>query len=50
MQQQTVERVRRAVEELPVDYREVIVLRELEVISYKEIAAATQSSLPADAT
>ena len=30
--------MRRAVEELPVDYREVIVLRELEGFSYKEIA------------
>jgi len=39
MQRQTVERVRRAVDELPVDYREVIVLRELEGMSYKEIAA-----------
>jgi RNA polymerase sigma factor (sigma-70 family) len=32
------ERVRRAVEQLPVDFREVIVLRELEGLSYKEIA------------
>jgi RNA polymerase sigma-70 factor, ECF subfamily len=39
IQQQVVEKVRRAVEELPVDYREVIVLRELEGMSYKEIAA-----------
>ena len=39
MQQQTVEKVRRAVEELPADFREVIVLRELEGLSYKEIAA-----------
>jgi RNA polymerase sigma factor (sigma-70 family) len=31
--------VRRAVEELPVDLREVVVLRELEGMSYKEIAA-----------
>ena len=31
-------RVRRAVEQLPVDFREVIVLRELEGLSYKEIA------------
>ena len=31
--------VRRAVEELPADYREVVVLRELEGLSYKEIAA-----------
>jgi RNA polymerase sigma-70 factor (ECF subfamily) len=39
MQRQTVERVRRAVEQLPVDFREVIVLRELEGLSYREIAA-----------
>jgi len=38
IQQQTIETVRRAVEELPVDFREVIVLRELEGFSYKEIA------------
>ena len=39
MQQQAVEKVQRAVEELPADFREVIVLRELEGLSYKEIAA-----------
>jgi RNA polymerase sigma factor (sigma-70 family) len=39
LQQQTVARVQRAVESLPVDFREVIVLRELEGLSYKEIAA-----------
>jgi RNA polymerase sigma factor (sigma-70 family) len=39
MQQQDVDRVRTAVEQLPVDFREVIVLRELEGLSYKEIAA-----------
>jgi RNA polymerase sigma-70 factor (ECF subfamily) len=38
IQQQTVEAVRRAVEELPADFRDVIVLRELEGLSYKEIA------------
>ena len=32
------ERVHRAVEQLPADFREVIVLRELEGLSYKEIA------------
>jgi RNA polymerase sigma-70 factor, ECF subfamily len=32
------ESVRRAVEELPLEYREVIVLRELEEMSYKEVA------------
>jgi RNA polymerase sigma-70 factor (ECF subfamily) len=39
MQQQTVEQVRRAIEALPTDFREVLVLRELEGLSYKEIAA-----------
>jgi RNA polymerase sigma-70 factor (ECF subfamily) len=39
MQQQTVDRVRAAIEQLPQDFREVIVLRELEGLSYKEIAA-----------
>jgi RNA polymerase sigma factor (sigma-70 family) len=39
LQQQTVAQVQQAVEALPVDFREVIVLRELEGMSYKEIAA-----------
>ena len=39
IQQQTVELVRRALETLPADFREVVVLRELEGLSYKEIAA-----------
>ena len=39
IQQQTVEHVRRALETLPTDLREVLVLRELEGLSYKEIAA-----------
>ena len=39
IQQQTVEHVRRALEMLPTDFREVLVLRELEGLSYKEIAA-----------
>ncbi len=33
-----VERVRRALEELPSEFREVVVLREIEGLSYKEIA------------
>ena len=33
--------LRRAVEALPAEYREVIVLRELEGLSYREIAAVT---------
>jgi RNA polymerase sigma factor (sigma-70 family) len=39
LQQHTVARVRAALEQLPVDFREVIVLREIEGLSYKEIAA-----------
>jgi RNA polymerase sigma-70 factor, ECF subfamily len=39
IQRQAVERVQRALEDLPVDFREVLVLRELEGLSYKEIAA-----------
>jgi RNA polymerase sigma factor (sigma-70 family) len=39
IERQAVERVQRAIEGLPVDFREVIVLRELEGLSYKDIAA-----------
>ena len=39
LQQHTIDRVRAAIAQLPVDYREVLVLRELEGLSYKEIAA-----------
>jgi RNA polymerase sigma-70 factor (ECF subfamily) len=39
IQQQTVDEVRGALEALPADFREVLVLRELEELSYKEIAA-----------
>jgi RNA polymerase sigma factor (sigma-70 family) len=39
LQQHTVARVREALEQLPVDFREVLVLREIEGMSYKEIAA-----------
>lgn len=39
IQQQTVDEVRGALETLPADFREVLVLRELEELSYKEIAA-----------
>jgi RNA polymerase sigma-70 factor (ECF subfamily) len=39
LQQHTVALVRSALERLPVDFREVIVLREIEGLSYKEIAA-----------
>jgi RNA polymerase sigma factor (sigma-70 family) len=39
MQQRAVDDVHAAIEQLPVDFREVIVLRELEGLSYREIAA-----------
>jgi RNA polymerase sigma-70 factor (ECF subfamily) len=39
LQQETVDQVRGALEGLPSDFREVLVLRELEGLSYKEIAA-----------
>ena len=39
VQQHTVALVRTALEQLPVDFREVIVLREIDGLSYKEIAA-----------
>jgi RNA polymerase sigma factor (sigma-70 family) len=45
IQQQTVEEVRRALETLPTDFREVLVLRELEGLSYKEIAVIVGTPL-----
>ncbi len=39
LQQQIVACVRTALEQLPVDFREAIVLRDMEGLSYKEIAA-----------
>ncbi|HTM31404.1 MAG TPA: sigma-70 family RNA polymerase sigma factor [Vicinamibacterales bacterium] len=39
LQQHTVALVRAALEQLPADFREVIVLREIEGLSYKEMAA-----------
>jgi RNA polymerase sigma-70 factor, ECF subfamily len=39
LQRHTVAVVRTALEQLPVDFREVLVLRELEGLTYKEIAA-----------
>jgi RNA polymerase sigma factor (sigma-70 family) len=42
LQQHAVARVREALEQLPVDFREVLVLRELEGMSYKEIAAVVR--------
>jgi RNA polymerase sigma factor (sigma-70 family) len=42
LQRRDVARVREALEQLPVDFREVIVLREIEGMSYKEIAEVVQ--------
>jgi RNA polymerase sigma factor (sigma-70 family) len=42
LQQHSVARVREALEQLPVDSREVLVLREIEGMSYKEIAAVVR--------
>jgi RNA polymerase sigma factor (sigma-70 family) len=42
IQQQDVDRVRHALEALPSDFREVLVLRELEGLSYKEIATVVE--------
>lgn len=45
VQQHAVSRVRDALERLPADFREVLVLREIEGLSYKEIAAVVQVPL-----
>jgi RNA polymerase sigma-70 factor (ECF subfamily) len=45
LRQATAEQVRRAIESLPGEYREVILMREIEQLSYKEIAAVTKSPL-----
>ncbi len=37
--------IRQALEELPVEFREVIVLRELEGLSYKEVATVAEIPL-----
>jgi RNA polymerase sigma factor (sigma-70 family) len=42
LQQHAVARVRDALEQLPVDFREVLVLREIEGMSYKEIASVVR--------
>jgi len=42
LQQAAVARVREALDQLPVDFREVIVLREIEGMSYKEIASVVR--------
>jgi RNA polymerase sigma-70 factor (ECF subfamily) len=45
LQKEDQQSVRQAVEELPVELREVVVLRELEGLSYKEIAAVADIPL-----
>jgi RNA polymerase sigma factor (sigma-70 family) len=45
LQQDDVARVREALAELPVDFREVVVLREIEGFSYKEIAAVIKAPI-----
>jgi RNA polymerase sigma factor (sigma-70 family) len=45
IQQQAVERMRQAIEGLPVDFREIIILRELEGLSYKEIAEVIRAPI-----
>ena len=42
LQHQAVARVREALDQLPVEFREVLVLREIEGMSYKEIAAVAR--------
>jgi len=41
----TAEQVRRAIENLTAEFREVILMREIEQLSYKEIASVTRSPL-----
>ena len=45
LKQDEVDSVRWCIEQLPPEYREVIVMRELEQMSYKEIAAAAAAPL-----
>jgi RNA polymerase sigma factor (sigma-70 family) len=42
LRQDTVDLVRGAIEQLPADFREVLVLREIEGLSYKEIATVVR--------
>jgi RNA polymerase sigma factor (sigma-70 family) len=42
LRQDTVDRVRSAIEQLPIDFREVLVLREIEGLAYKEIATVVR--------
>src|SRR4029079_3006569 len=45
LQRHTVARVRAALEQLPADFREVMVLREIEGLTYKEIAAVIRAPI-----
>jgi len=45
LQQDTVARVREAIERLPADFREVLVLREIEGLSYREIASVVRAPI-----
>jgi RNA polymerase sigma-70 factor, ECF subfamily len=45
LQRHTVARVQAALEQLPMDFREVIVLREIEGLTYKEIAAVVRTPI-----
>lgn len=45
LQSSDTQMVREALEELPVEFREVLVLREFEELSYKEIASITKLPL-----
>jgi RNA polymerase sigma-70 factor (ECF subfamily) len=45
LKQANIESVRSCIEELPPEYREVVVMRELEELSYKEIASAISTPL-----
>lgn len=42
LRQHTIARVRAAIEHLPIDFREVLVLREFEGLSYREIATVVR--------
>jgi RNA polymerase sigma-70 factor (ECF subfamily) len=45
MRRDDIDSVRWCIEQLPAEYREVIVMRELEQMSYKEIAAAASTPI-----
>jgi RNA polymerase sigma-70 factor, ECF subfamily len=45
IQQSSIDAVRQCIEELPSEYKEALVMREMEEMSYKEIAEATGSPI-----